>query len=160
MLRGKMYKMDKQAASETLKHVFEANNAEPNKVSLDTLVMRNKANTSLVKACKWISIVTLFLVIMAPLAFHTNENFNVEKKASSQVTVVNHELFDNYFEMTLSGDTVDYQGIYCKKLDGTLVLPKKYDAESGKVVIPFDGDSLNIYIPCTDGKVVQALLSK
>ena len=161
MRRAKIYKMDKKMASETLKNVFEANHTEPNKVSLDTLVMRNMANTTLVKVCKWISIVSLILVIMAPMAFHNRENFNMENVASqSRVMVVEHQLYSDYFVMVLSGDTIDYAGIYCKQSDGKLVLPKSYNEETGNVVIPFESGTLNIYIPCTDGKVVQALLSK
>lgn len=156
-----IYVMDKKAASETLKNVFAANNAAPNKTSLDTLVMRTRANTTLVKSCKWIAIVALFFVTISPLAFKSGQNFTVNNmKASSQVTVVNHELYDDRFEMVLSGDLVDYSGIYCKKLDGTVVIPTVSDRNSHFVEIPFDGDSLNIYIPCTDGKVVQAVLSK
>lgn len=161
MGRAKMYKMDKRAASETLKNVFEANNAEPNKVSLDTLVLRNKANTTMVKVCKWIAIVMLVLVIIAPLAFHSHGNLNLDGiKTSSQVKVVSHELYDDHFVMVLSGDTIDYEGIYCKELNGKLVLPTSIDRNTGTVVIPYDKGTLNIYIPCTDGKVVQAMLSK
>lgn len=161
MLHSTIYKMDKKTASETLKNVFEANNTTPNKVSFDALVLRTKANTTVVKTCKWIAIVSLLLVTIAPLAFHSGQKFSVNNmNVSSQMTVVDHELYEDHFEMILSGDLINYSGIYCKKLDGTIVIPTVSDRNSRTVIIPFDGDPLNIYIPCSDGKVVQAILSK
>ena len=161
MHHSTVYKMDKKAASETLKNVFEANNAVPNKTSLDMLVLRTRTNTTLVRSCKWIAIVMLILVILSPLAFHNEQSFSVSNmKASTQVSVVDHTLYSDHFEMVLSGDMIDYDGIYCKKPDGTVVMPISADALSHIVEIPFDGELLNIYIPCTDGKIIQAVLSK
>ena len=57
-----------------------------------------------------------------------------------------------------SGTNIDYLGIYCKKNDGSVVMPTRSDSEI--VIIPYDGEALNIFITCTDGRVVQALLSQ
>lgn len=162
MRRKKIYKLNRKEADQMLKNIFEANSVKPNRSSFDSILFKTIASTTLVKSCKWMAAALLVLVILAPLSFRNqNNNFSVEDmSASSQVTVVNHQLLDNAFEMILSGQNIDYTGIYCKKLDGTIVIPNKLDESQGLVVIPFDGDSLNIYITCKDGRVVQALLSK
>lgn len=157
----KIYKMDRKTASRTLQNVFEASNTAPNRVPFDKIVLRTIANTTMVRICKWIAVAMLILVLISPLAFLENDNFEVSNlRAATQVSVVDHEMYDGYFEMKLSGDTIDYSGIYCKKTDGTIVLPTLSDKESHIVRIPFDKDELNIYIPCTDGKVVQAILAQ
>jgi len=161
MRRRKIYKMNRKDADRMLKNVFEASDIQPNKSSFDMILLRTIASTTLVKTCKWISTVALVLVISSPLAFKTNSNFTVNNmRSTSQVTVVNHKLDGDRFEMTLSGEGIDYKGIYCKKNDGSIVLPLLSSEKEHFVVIPFDGDSLNIFITCKDGKVVQALLSK
>jgi len=161
MRRKKIYKMNREEADRMLKSVFAATDVEPNKSSFDTILLRTIANTTMVKTCKWIAIVMLALVIASPLFFKSSDNFSVkDMSVSSQVTVMNHQLYEDRFEMVLSGTNIDYYGIYCKKLDGTIVMPRKINENEHLVVIPFDGDSLNIYITCLDGRVVQALLSK
>ena len=161
MNRPKTYSMNRKKANETLQNVFEACETTPNSVSFTTLVIRTRANTTLVSTCKWISVVALILVILSPLAFHSHGKLEVtDAKAITQVSVVSHRLYSDHFEMKLSGSEIDYGGIYCKKLDGTIVIPTVSDAEEGIVEIPFDGDSINIYIPYGDGGILQALLSK
>ena len=161
MRRKKIYKMNRKEADQMLKNVFEASDVKPSTVSFDTIILRTIASTTLVKSCMWIAVAMLVLVVAAPIAFHSPSNFSVnDMSVSSQVTVLNHQLYDDRFEMVLSGTNIDYAGIYCKKLDGTVVIPKLSDENEHLVVIPFDGDSLNIYITCADGRVVQALLSK
>lgn len=161
MRRQKVYKLSRKEADRMLKNVFEASAVEPNKSSFDMILLRTIASTTLVKTCKWISVAVLVLVIACPLAFKSHSNFLVnDMRASSQVTVVNHNLNGDRFEMTLTGTNIDYRGIYCKKNDGTVVMPIISSEKEQFVVIPFDGETLNIYITCNDGKVVQALLSK
>ena len=161
MLYQKMYSMDKETAKNTLQNVFDACDAKPNTTSFDTIVLRSIANTTLVMTCKWIACIVLVFVLISPLAFYEKEGFSVGNlRMSTQISVNEHHLYEDRFEMILSGDNIDYTGIYCKKQDGTVVVPYYYEIESGKVVIPFDGDSLNIFITCLDGSVVQALLSK
>lgn len=161
MMRQKKYSMNRKDANRTLQNVFEACDAAPNSVSFTTLVIRTKANTTLVSVCKWISVVALILVILSPIAFYDHGKFDTTGiEQTEKISVLSHKLYNDHFEMVLSGNDIDYGGIYCKKLNGTVVIPSSADAETGIVEIPFDGDSLNIYIPCSDGSVTQALLSK
>lgn len=161
MIRQKKYKMSRKEASKTLQSIFENSEVKPNTTSFDIILLRTISNTTLVRVCKIISIIMLVLVIASPLAFRNSSELKVTGNAmTSKVTVVEHHLEDNSFTMILSGENIDYGSIYCKKLDGTVIIPSIVNAEEGRVVIPFDGDSLNIYITCKDGKVVQALLSK
>lgn len=161
MYRPKKYKMSRKEASMTLQNIFEGSEVKPNTTSFDVILLRTISNTTLVRVCKIISVIMLVLVIASPLAFRNNSNLKVKNSpVTSNVTVTDHSLENNRFVMTLSGDNVDYGGIYCKKLDGTVVIPLEANASTGRVIIPFDGDSLNIYITCKDGKVIQALLSK
>lgn len=160
MLRQKTYSINKKEANEMLQNIFEACDTAPNTVSFDTLLLRTKANTTLVTTCKWIATIFLVLVIFSPLAFHTHENVTLTNSEHTEISVTSHHLYKDHFEMTLSGSDIDYGAIYCKKLDGTVVIPTISSEAEQIVEIPFDGESLNIYIPCTDGRVIQALLSK
>lgn len=161
MFIQKKYNMNREAAKNALQNVFDACETEPNTTSFDTILIRSIANTTLVTVCRWIATVALVLVLISPLAFYSREGFSVNNfAAKADITINEHHLYKERFEMILSGDNIDYTGIYCKKNDGTVVVPYFYEEETGRVVIPFDGDSLNIYITCLDGRVVQALLSK
>ena len=107
---------------------------------------------------KFLALLLIFLLV-TPLAFR-NDSFKVSKAAvMTDITVVEHHLYDDRFEMIMNGNGIEYSGIYCKKANGSVVLPLRSDPLTCTVEIPFDGDPLNIFIPCSSGKVVQAILS-
>lgn len=160
MFRNRIYNMNSTEANRTLQNVFEACNQTPNTTSFDVIRVRNIANTTVVKMGKYIAIVFLMLVLISPLPFvKASENAKTDRKPS-RVDVVSHTLKDGEFTLILNGYGIAFDDIYCKKEDGEVIFPDSSDEETGKVVIPFDGKTLNIYIPCTDGKTVQAVLSK
>ena len=100
MPRRKIYNMDRKAANKMLQNIFEACEQQPNATSFDTILFRSIANTTLVRTCKWIAIVMLFLTIASPLAFKNETGFSVgDMSIKSQVTVVSHNLYDDRFEL-------------------------------------------------------------
>ncbi|MFT3984939.1 MAG: hypothetical protein QM697_13610 [Lachnospiraceae bacterium] len=160
MFFKKKYSMDRNTANQTLQNVFAACNQPPNTIPFDKLVLKGLAQTALVKVCKWSAFCFLLLVLLAPLAFQNSE-FTVSSKGFGQrIAIENHRLYADHFIMQLSGGSIDYENIYAKKPDGTVVFPVSADPDSGSVVIPYDGNSLNIYIPDNSGNVLQALLSE
>lgn len=154
--------MDINTANQTLQNVFAACNKKPNTIPFDKLVLRGLAQTTLVSICKWSAAVFLLLVLLSPLAFR-NPDFSVSSKGFGQrIAIVDHHLYTSSFEMELSGGNIDYTNIYAKKPDGTVVFPSSVslNGKTMTVRIPYDGTSLNIYIPDTDGNIIQAVLSK
>lgn len=160
MFFKKKYSMDMNTANQTLQNVFAACNQQPNTIPFDKLVLKGLAQTTLVKFCKWSAAVFLLLVLLAPLTFR-NPDFIVSSKGfGQQIAIEDHQLYEDHFIMRLSGENVDYDNIYAKKPDGTVVFPSSADPSERSVVIPYDGSSLNIYIPDNSGNVLQALLSE
>lgn len=160
MFFKKKYSMDMDTANQTLQNVFAACNQQPNTIPFDKLVLKGLAQTTLVKGCKWSAAGFLLLVLLAPLAFR-NTDFTVSSRGfGQQIAIEDHQLYENYFIMRLSGENVDYDNIYAKKTDGTVVFPSSVDPAERSVVIPYDGSSLNIYIPDSSGNVLQAILSE
>lgn len=159
--KNKIYNMGKKQANETLMNVFAACNQAPNTRSFDYLVVKNIANTTIVKVGKRMAIVLLMLVILSPLAFR-NSNGYQQINRKNPVVVVSHHLDKGNacFVMELRGMGIDYSGIYAKTETGQIVVPSDTDEETGLVTIPFTEGNLNIFIPNEDGSVIQAVLSK
>ena len=159
--RNKIYSINKKAANETLQNVFAACEQKPNTQSLDALLFKNIANTTLVKAGKWMSIALLLLVLACPLVFYVEGKKAEELPHKTDISVTSHYLDEEngQFVMTVTGSDIDYDGIYAKKEDGSVVYPTEYDTE-GTVKFRFESGTLNIFIPDTEGGVVQAVLSK
>ena len=159
--RNKTYSINRKAANEALQNVFAACDQTPNTQSLDALLFKNIANTTLVKTGKWMSVALLVLVLLSPSVFYMAGK-NAEKAPhKADITVVNHYLDkDNEcFVMELQGSDIYYDGIYAKKEDGSIIYPVQTDP-SGVVKFHFESGTLNIYIPDTEGGIVQAVLSK
>ena len=159
--RNKVYSINKQAANEALQNVFAACEQEPNTQSLDALLIKNIANTTLVKTGKWMSIALLLLILACPMVFYMAGKESEEKPHKAEISVTSHYLDEENecFVMTVSGTDVNYEGIYAKKEDGSIIYPLEADG-SGTVKFHFESGTLNIFIPDTEGGVVQAVLSK
>ncbi|MCR5687415.1 MAG: hypothetical protein K6G58_05280 [Lachnospiraceae bacterium] len=159
--RNKIYSINKKAANEALQNVFAACEQKPNTQSLDALLFKNIANTTLVKTGKWLSITLLLLVLFCPIVFYMEGKKAESTPHKTDISVVSHYLDEETesFVMTVEGSDIYYDGIYAKKEDGTVIYPTETDG-SGTVKFHFAGGTLNIYIPDTEGGVVQAVLSK
>ena len=159
--RNKTYSINRKAANEALQNVFAACEQTPNTQSLDALLFKNIANTTLVKAGKWMSVALLILVLFSPVVFYMAGKDAESKPHRADITVTDHYLDkDNgYFVMELSGTDIYYDGIYAKKADGSVIYPAETD-KAGTVKFRFETGTLNIYIPDTEGGIVQAVLSK
>lgn len=157
----KTYVMNKKEANDTLQNIFDACNMSYNTVPFDKLMLRSMAETKLVKVFKYIGIFFLVLSILSPLAFKRDQNFMISgTKPGQPIVVVDHQLYGGYFAMTLYGSKIDWENIHCVDDTGAILYPSSIDKETGVVVIPYDCDSFNIYIPNTDGYVLQGVVSK
>ena len=159
--RNKIYSINRKAANEALQNVFAACEQTPNTQSLDALLFKNIANTTLVKTGKWMAIALLLLVLMCPTVFYVAGKNAGETEHKANIAVTSHQLDEEngLFIMELSGSNIYYDGIYAKKEDGSVVYPVETD-ESGIVKFRFESGTLNIFIPDTEGGIVQAVLSK
>ncbi|MBQ7581711.1 MAG: hypothetical protein IJU25_02710 [Lachnospiraceae bacterium] len=156
------YTMDMTTANNILQNVFIAGEQAPNTTPFDKIVLRSKAQTTMVTACMWIGIVMLLLTLLSPLAF-SSRDFKVEQPRSTRsLQIVSHKLYTSEFVMMIEGDKLDYQNIYALKNDGEVVFPSKIQFVNGdtEVTIPYDGEQSNLYIPDLDGNILQAILSE
>lgn len=162
MFFKKKYNMDMNTANQTLQNVFAACNQQPNTIPFDKLMLKGLAQTALVSACKWIAAAFLVLVLVSPLAFQSSD-FSVSSKGFREsIAITDHQLYADEFKMVLNGSDIDYNNIYAKKPDGTFVFPSSINVANDTLIvtIPYEGVSLNIYIPDKNGKVLQAILSE
>ena len=159
--RNKVYSINKKAANETLQNVFAACEQTPNTQSLDALLFKNIANTTLVKTGKWIAIALLVLILLSPLVFYQAAKEAKTRPHKPDITVTEHYLDEENecFVFRLSGSDIYYEGIYARSGDGTVVYPIE-TLDDGTVKFHFTKGTLNIYIPDTEGGIVQAVLSK
>ena len=159
--RNKIYSINRKAANEALQNVFAACEQTPNTQSLDALLFKNIANTTLVKTGKWMSIALLLLILFCPVVFYISGKnaVNSEHKTDITVTELHMDADNGLFVMKLSGTGIDYNGIYAKKEDGSVIRPVETETD-GTVKFRFESGTLNIFIPDTEGGIVQAVLSK
>ena len=158
--RNKVYSINKKAANEALQNVFAACEQTPNTKSLDALLFKNIANTTLVKVGKWMSVALLILILLCPLVFYRAGMDTQEGTKKTDIKVTQHYLDEDNdcFVMELSGSNIDYEGIYARKEDGSTIYP--VEASDGTVKFHFEKGTINIFIPDTEGGVVQAVLSR
>ena len=156
------YTMDMTTANTILQNVFIAGEQQPNTTPFDKIVLRSKAQTTMVTACMWVGIVMLLLTLLSPLAFSSQDFKVTESPSARSMQIVSHQLYTTEFVMMIEGDKVDYRNIYALKNDGSVVYPSKIQFVNGntEVTIPYDGDQLNLYIPDLDGNMIQAILSE
>ncbi len=158
MIGRKKYSMDIKSADATLQNVLKECNKEPNTVPFDRLVHISAANVAFAKICRIASLCLLVLLSLSPLAF-IDTGFSVKNSGLiEKIIVSDHELYEDRFIMRLSGSNIEYDDIYARKPDGAFVFPSSINEDTGEVVFPFEGQSLNIYIPDVNGKVLQAIL--
>ncbi len=159
--RNKTYSINRKAANEALQNVFAACEQAPNTQSLDALLFKNIANTTLVKMGKWMSIALLLLILFCPVVFYISGKNAQTGPHKADITVTDHYLDNDsgMFVMKLSGSDIYYEGIYAKKEDGSVIRPSETDPD-GTVKFRFKSGTLNIFIPDTEGGIVQAVLSK
>ena len=156
------YTMDMTTANMILQNVFIAGEQAPNTTPFDKIVLRSKAQTTMVTACMWVGIVMLLLTLLSPLAFSSQDFKVAQTTAPRSVQIVSHQLYTSEFVMMIEGDKLDYRNIYAMKTNGETVYPSRIRFVDGntEVTIPYTGEELNLYIPDLDGNVLQAILSE
>ena len=159
MIGRKKYSMDLKSANDILQNVLKENNKEPNTVPFDRLVLTNTVNVAFAKIGRIASLCLLVLIALSPLAFR-DPGFSVKNSGLiEKIIVTDHQLYPDRFVLYLKGSNINFGDIYARKSDGTFVFPEAIDEDAGEVTFPFEGQSLNIYIPDINGKVLQAILS-
>ena len=153
------YQMDLKSANDTLQSVLKTCDKEPNTIPFDRLVFNNNVNAAYTKVCRYLSLTLLLFVILSPLTFR-DTGFSVRNSGLiEKIIVTDHALYEDHFILHLSGSSIDYQDIYARKNDGNYVFPSSVSEEEGEVVFPYEGSSLNIYVPDLNGKVLHAILT-
>ena len=96
--RRKKYSIPRQAAGDTLKNVFAACNIETENINFDLLILKSIAQTTLVDACKWITIGFLFFTLVSPVAL-INNDMKIESRgiASERIMIRDHQLYKDHF---------------------------------------------------------------
>lgn len=162
-MNRRKYTMDMTTANNILQNVFIAGDMEPNTIPFDKIVLRSKAKTTLVTACMWIGVVMLLLTLLSPLAFTSQQELKItQDETDESVRIVSHQLYTSEFVMMIEGNKLDYRNVYAAKSDGSIIYPSRirFVNDNTEITIPYDGAELNIYIPDTDGNVIQAILSE
>lgn len=156
------YNMDINTANDILQNVFAAKQQAPNTTPFDKIVLKSKARTSLVTSCMWVGIIMLCLTILSPLAFRSTDFKVTDFTEAQNLQIIEHQLFTEEFVMIVSGSKLDYQSVYASKNDGSVIFPSRIRFINGnaEITIPYDGEALNLFIPDTDGNVMQAILSE
>ncbi len=153
--------MNKKKANDTLQNVFDACNMSYNTVPFDKLMLRSMAETKLVTVFKYISIAFLIIAILSPLTFKRDQSFSISQTAPGQpIVVVDHQLYEEHFLMILYGNNIDWGQIHAIDENGAIIYPSSVVPENGTVIIPYKCDAFNIYIPNTDGYVLQGVVTK
>ncbi len=158
--RRKKYSMPRQAAGDTLKNVFAACNIESDNINFDLLILKSIAQTTLVDACKWIAIGFLFFTLVSPVAL-INNDMKIESRgiATERIIIRDHQLYKDYFILKLAGNDIDYDAIYARNKEGTVIFPLSVDREEGIVKFPYNNEALSICIPDEHGHTLTATLS-
>ncbi|MCR5106839.1 MAG: hypothetical protein K6B28_01610 [Lachnospiraceae bacterium] len=160
MFRRNKYNIDVNAANDTLQNVFKSLDKKPNTIPFDKLLFINSVNKTYTRACSFISVLLLLLILLSPLPFRSKE-FTVSSTGVKQyIVILDHNLSEGFFTLKLSGDGINYNDIYARLDDGSFLFPSTIDEEEGIVVFPYESGSLNIFIPDVNGKVLHAVLSK
>lgn len=150
------YSLDKQTANDLLNNVLDSCNIPPSPKTIESLILKRKLEKKPIVILMHIAFLFLIIAICTPLFFRGDSDFQIVS-GSKNVVVSSHMLYDDCFVMTLSGGA-DYAGIHAKKDDGSIIYPDTYDPATGLVIFPYNGASLNIYIPTVNGECIQAVL--
>ena len=107
------------------------------------------------------SFALLVLILLCPMVFYMAGKNQTVREHQTDIKVTSHYLDEEsgYFVMTVEGTDIDYDGIYAKKENGSKIYPAETDND-GTVKFRFESGTLNIFIPDTEGGIVQAVLSK
>lgn len=150
------YNIDKNTANDLLSNVLQSCNIPSPSKSIDQIMLKRSLEVRPIIFLKFVSIILLIVCICAPLCFKPDPSFSLVTK-SKNVIVASHNLYNECFVMSLSGEA-DYKNIYARKNDGAIIFPDTSDSSTGIVIFPYNGDSLNIYIPTMSGECIQAVL--
>lgn len=161
MSKIRRYSMNKRQADKMLQNVFMECNQTPNTTPFDKLVIKGFAQTKAITVCKYTALALLIFILLTPLFFR-NPEFVVKRTFFTETVISNHQLNEDSFLLVIEGTSIDEDGIHAIKDTGEPVFPTRIQHNENMTIsveFPFDGDSMNIYIPSYDKKTLQAYLS-
>lgn len=154
------YTMDLKQADQTLQNIFAACEQKPNTIPFDKIVLRQRAKTRSFTLGKYLCLLFIVLLFIVPFVFpHSHAKISSTQNYSSNLEVESHYVSGSQFTLFLSGEDIDYADSYASAADGTIYLPVGSDATEHKIVFPYVGKEVNIYIYDSKGNYIQLLLT-
>ena len=158
--KRKKYNVDIKTADKILQNVFAESHVEPNTISFETLVKKNRISLISDNIYLIVSIVLFLFTLIGPLFLpRSNVFLSVESSKDRQLAVVSHSVKAGSFTIRLDGPKVDVSATYIVDSDGNEHIPKAYDPVSNTLVFPCDSGDYNIFIYDVDGRCLHLLLS-
>ena len=152
--------MNTDLANSTLQNVLAACKKAPNSVSVDTLLLRQRPNTTIYNRLLIITGLLLLLTLSSPLGIIPAANALEPYFGVRPITLVEDYVSENRLYLLVSGDNILYKEAYLEKADGTILPVESYDASEGMLCFPYISDmESNIYIPVKDGTPLHLLLT-
>lgn len=160
LFKRQKYQMDLSSANETLQSVFAACKQEPNTIPFDKLILRQRARTKPFTIGKYLSILFVILLFIVPFVFpHSKTSISTEPNSLSELSIVNHYTDDDSFTLILSGEKIDFDSCYAVDINNVHYEPVSYNKKENKIVFPYYGEALNIYIYDVNAHSIQVILT-
>ena len=159
-MKSHKYDMDLETANQTLQNVFAACNQKPNTIPFEKIVLRKKAKTAAVVACKYISLLFLILVLLSPFCFYNNDFRVYDNSGISKPIIVEAHYYENdCFTIKFRGDNINYDEISVVDESDTVSAPDEIIKPESTIRIYQPHGTLNIYVPDYNGNTLHAVLS-
>lgn len=154
------YSMDMETANETLQKVFAACDTPPNTIPFDKIILRQKAHTKIFFIGKWICLLCLLLILLAPLVFfNSSSGFSHTANEMTNMKILKHYIKDDKFIIYVSGSDLHLNYSYASTSDGNIFLPDYYNNETGELIFSYPYKPLNIFISCNEDEFLHIILT-
>lgn len=158
--KKKIYQMDMEQANKALQNIFAACNQAPNTIPFDKLVLRKQLNTALYTRLIVITVITLVLTFVSPLAIVPVCNMLSPAESHTSVSLLDDYRDGDTLYLTFSQGNVLYGKAYLETAEGEIIPALSYDEKTNTIAFPYISDKeCNIYIPVADGFPLHFLLS-
>ncbi|MCR5278724.1 MAG: hypothetical protein K6E19_04705 [Lachnospiraceae bacterium] len=158
--KRKKYNVDVKTADRILQNVFSESHVEPNTISFETIVKKNRISLVSDNIYVVLAIVLFLVTLIIPLFLpRSNVRLSVESSVDRELSVVTHSLDNNLFTITLNGPKVDFAASYIVDSEGHEHVPVSFDQKNNTLVFPVEAGDYNIFIYDINGNCLHLLLS-
>ncbi len=158
--RKKKYSVDIKTADQILQNVLAESKMQPNTVSFENIIKKNKINLVSDNIYLIVAIAIFLFTLIGPLLIPRGSLFmSVEASRDRQLSIISHQMDHDTFTITLKGPKVDVENTYIVDIAGNVSEPISYDPYTNTLVFPFTSGECNIFISDIDGKCLHLLLS-